>query len=916
MKSVILRSFRWPRIFRSFTILALMVFLLSLAPAPVSGSASQPGPKTPEFIPQELLVRFRAAVPPGRADQLIAGNGAARLRRVDMLGIEVLGLPPGLEVEKAAEIFSRLPEVEFAEPNYLLHIAQAAGDWQQNQWAPQKIQAPDAWSQIPNPADVTIAVVDTGVDYRHSQLRPNMWTNSAELKGQPGIDDDGNGYIDDVYGYDFYNKDGDPMGDHFHGTHVAGIAAATIGTGPTSMAGVCPFCRIMAVKVLGADGSGGLDVVASGITYAADNGARVINLSLGGSIGMATLQTAVDYAWGKGAVVVAAAGNDGADARLYPAAYPNAIAVAATDSRDYHACFSNYGNSTTTYISVAAPGQAIYSTAPLDASGSDTYAVYSGTSMATPHVSGLAGLLFAQDPARSNTQVRDLIQSTTNDLGSTGVDPFFGTGRINAYRAVMNIRDATQPPGGLFADSQTATGYDNARKLARDSSGTLHLIWHAKDGSAYKVRYATSTDYGAAWTLQPDVFTSSLETYHPSMAVDSTYIYAAFPVKTGTLSTSPYQILFTRKSLSGGAWSTPVGLLGGTYNAVRPDLYLDPTNGRLHLVASSLDDAPYVYYRASGNQGATWDPSRSVNPTTSTTASNTRYAAVHANGQNIYIAARTVNSSLFTYYYLHTVRSTDGGLTWTDQTKISSYLALTTGEYGVSLSGVGDRLYMAYEVGGGLYFRRYDGAGWSNYLKLETAGKWPSITQAEDGQAWMAWENGSDLLLRHYTGVTWEAGETLLSGNALYAGHYPNLKLDTSADQLEWVYTACCGAPFSLVYGSRQVGPAPQPTSTNTPPAVPSPTGTDTPTPTSTQTPTPTATDTPTPTETRTPTLTPTQASTFTRTPTATGTGTPTPTKTQTLTSTPTRTRTVTPTPTRTPKKPGKQPTRTPTPVR
>jgi hypothetical protein len=258
-----------------------------------------------------------------------------------------------------------------------------------------------------------------------------------------------------------------------------------------------------------------------------------------------------------------------------------------------------------------------------------------------------------------------------------------------------------------------------------------------------------------------------------------------------------------------------MALMGGSYNAVRPDLFLDPANGRLHLVASSLDDAPYVYYRASSDQGLTWDPLRQVNPSTSTTASNTRYATVHANGPNIYIAARTVGKSLFTVYYLHTVRSTDGGQTWFDQTKISSYTALLTGEYGVSLAGVGDRLYMGYRVGGGRA-RRYDGAGWSNYQQLKRR-LWPSITQAEDGQAWLTWENGDDLIDAPLHRFRLEAAEMLHDGNAPTSRSYPNLKLGTSASRVEWVSTSCNGAS-SMVVDGRTIssGPGRLPTNTST----------------------------------------------------------------------------------------------------
>src|SRR3990172_1671633 len=294
--------------------IAVIVILFGLAPLYSSHPAQaqdevEPGaPPQPsvEYMPGELLVSFKKGTPAARADQVLAARNPQRLRRIPSLGIDVLRLPANLPVEQAVNAFNHIPEVKYAEPNYLLKIAQTSSGWQNNQWAPQKVQAPEAWDQISNPAQVTIAIVDTGVDNRHSQLATNMWKNPAEKDGQPGVDDDLNGYVDDLYGWDFYNNDGDPMGDHFHGTHVAGIAAATQGESPTSMVGICPFCRIMAIKSLGADGSGSLDVVANGIIYATDNGARVVNLSLGAAIGATTLQNAVDYAWNHGVVVVAA----------------------------------------------------------------------------------------------------------------------------------------------------------------------------------------------------------------------------------------------------------------------------------------------------------------------------------------------------------------------------------------------------------------------------------------------------------------------------------------------------------------------------------------------------------------------------------------------------------------------------------
>jgi thermitase len=766
-------------------------------------------------------VRFKPGLALARKAEILAQNNARGMRRVAALEVEVLGLPPGLAVERAVEIFSRLPEVEYAEPNYLLTIAETGESWEANQWAPQVVQAPEAWAEIPNPAPVVLAIVDSGVDYRHKQLAPNMYTNPAEWDGTAGVDDDGNGYIDDIYGRDFINNDGDPLDDHSHGTHVAGLAAATRGTAADSMAGICPFCQIMAVKVLGSDGTGGLDVVANGITYAVNEGAKVINLSLGGSLGTSTLQSAVDYAWNNGVLVVAAAGNNGSDQRFYPAAYPNAIAVAATNSQDYRSCFSNYGNFSDPFVDVSAPGESNYSTIPLDANGNHPYASFSGTSMASPHVTGLAGLLFAQDPGRTNTAVRDLIEGTTEDLGPAGADPFFGTGRINAYRAVTNSQSATTPADGLFTTSATGTGYPHARKLVREAGGKLHLVWHTQEVGNFRVRHATSSDNGANWTVEADVYSGPLETYQPAVALDGSYLYVAYPQRLN--SSAKYQVFFTRKPLSGGAWSAPVPLLGGTYDAVRPDLFLDPSNGRLHLVASSLENTEDVYYSASSDQGANWTAAQSIIPSpNSTTDYLTRYAGVYANGDQVTIVARTVTTGFLGAFYTHTVRSADGGATWSSQSQISSSYTFY-GEYGLALAGVSDRLYMGYEVGsdgsGGLYFRRNDAGTWSNFQLLESDGHWPTITQSTGGQAWMLWENAGSLLMRHFDGSTWESAQTLLAATSFNKGFFPNLKLGTGGDRVEWVYTHCSGAPFRLVYGSLDLGPIPPPP---TPPAAPS----------------------------------------------------------------------------------------------
>ena len=780
----------------------VLVFSLATptASAKVNDDPISPATELAEHVPGEMLVRFSPGMNSAQVSKKMAEMGVTRKREIKAIKVHLVKLPPGLSVEKAIARFSRLPGVDYVEPNYVLHIAEISHTEIVDQWGLTKIRTEQAWGEL-GPSEknkVLLATVDTGIKKENPELISNIWTDPNEIAGN-GIDDDGNGYIDDTWGWDFVNNDNNPTDDQMHGTAVTSVmVAAQDGTG---MVGICPWCRVMAVKVLDSSGSGYLDVVANGITYAAQNGARVINLSLAGSAGSQTLQNAVNYAWNQGSVVVAAAGNDGQQITMYPAGYANAIAVASTGSADKHSCFSNYNPG---FISVSAPGEAIY---VVDINSANGYNYYYGTSLSTPHVSGLAGLILGKNPNLTNIQVRSLIENSSIDLGSPGVDAAFGYGRVDAYRAILGDTSVITPPDSLSSTSGTATGYAHARKLVRDNSGTLHLIWHTADSSGYRIRYATSSDNGNTWGLQPDVFNSPYETYHPALATDGNYLYAAIPSRAGA--STPYRILFTRKPVSGGSWSSPVVLMGGTYNAVRPDIYVDPTNGRLHLIASSLDDSPDLYYRASNDQGVNWGNLSQFNPSGSTTY-NTRYATVYANGDNVYIATRTVeNLWILTYYYLYTARSTNGGATWIDKTQISSYLAVATGEYGISLAGVGNRLYMGYEVGGNIYFRRNDGAGWGNlngpYVQLETGDadnvyKWPTITQANDGQAWMVFELNGQLYMRHYDGSTWAPKE--FKG----WGYYANLKRGTGGDRVEWVSTICNGSPFDLTYGSLSLG--------------------------------------------------------------------------------------------------------------
>lgn len=418
----------------------------------------------------ELLVKFRQGTNRAGRNQALAGM-AAQVRHFQDTNLGPGGrrgpaafdtlvhvtLAQGIGIEQAIRVLRNQPLVEYAEPNAVLEaLATTPNDpgfpstWglhnvgQTGGTPDADIDMPEAWDLATGSTQVVVAVIDTGIDYTHPDLAPNIWTNSFEIPGN-GIDDDGNGFVDDVHGYDFANGDGDPLDDHFHGTHCSGTIGA-VGNNGIGVAGVNWRVKIMALKFLGSSGSGSTAGAISAIQYAINNGARVLSNSWGGSGYLQSLQDAIVAARQAGVLFVAAAGNSNSDTPMYPAAYDDVVAVAATDHRDEKASFSNYGD----YIDVAAPGVAIYSTFPTYrtaamGSFSTDYETISGTSMACPHVAGLAALLLARNEGLDPDQLETLIKSTADDLGDPGLDLIYGWGRINAYNALASTTPGTSP---------------------------------------------------------------------------------------------------------------------------------------------------------------------------------------------------------------------------------------------------------------------------------------------------------------------------------------------------------------------------------------------------------------------------------------------------------------------------------------
>ena len=304
-----------------------------------------------EYAPDQLIVRFREGVQQNETTSLmpsVLGSQALFFNAPEQLSqVYVLQLASGSDVLSLVQSLSTDPRVVWAEPDYL---AKQSSNVQvtpndplfSSQWGLSKIGAPIAWDVTTGNSNVIIAILDSGIQLDHPDLSAKLWVNPGEIPGN-GIDDDNNGYIDDVQGWNFVSDNNDPNDDNGHGTQVAGVAAAATDNA-TGIAGACWGCRLMPVKVMSAGGVANYSDIAAGTLYAAVKGADVINISLGGYSYSHALEDAVSTAVNTyGAMVVAGAGNDNSSSIFYPAVYSEVLAVAGTDQNDLKASFSNYG---------------------------------------------------------------------------------------------------------------------------------------------------------------------------------------------------------------------------------------------------------------------------------------------------------------------------------------------------------------------------------------------------------------------------------------------------------------------------------------------------------------------------------------------------------------------------------------------
>ncbi|HRJ42667.1 MAG: S8 family serine peptidase [Caldilineaceae bacterium] len=450
-------------------VLLAILFWLSLQLINPVYAAAQP-----ETLDNVVLVKFQPGLPSTERAALILEMGGQELRWIEALSTARIRLPESSasrtrdDTLALAHRSSAVRAVEFDTlvngvpvfTEQMVDIPQAGNstiptvpvqvndvDYNNSQmqvYAPRIINLPMAWNHTMGSRDIPIAILDTGILASHPEFAGRL-----------------------LPGYDFVNNDADPHDDYGHGTHVAGIAAAAINNG-VGMVGVCGNCSIIPVKVLNESNQGSWGNVAAGIVWSVNAGARVINLSLGGGSVPSTVEDAVRYATEHNVLIVAAAGNGRTNTPFYPAALEDVVGVAATRNDDTRWSLSNYGP----FVELAAPGYAVYSTYNNLSNTYGGYIYMSGTSMAAPHVAGLAALLLSQNPNLTIAQLRELMRKTAADLGESGRDDYFGYGRIDVFAAIQAAVPPLQPNaavGGIVWQDDNINGLqDQSERTVSD----------------------------------------------------------------------------------------------------------------------------------------------------------------------------------------------------------------------------------------------------------------------------------------------------------------------------------------------------------------------------------------------------------------------------------------------------------------
>jgi subtilisin family serine protease len=423
----------------------------------VAPAAAQPATSPADYVPDELLVAPGNGVSSQELSQAYGSLSGTLIGVIPGINVHRVHVAPSARDAVEAAL-RRHPKIRFVEKNFLGRGGVVPNDpGYAYQWYLPQISAPAGWNVTTGSTGVPIAIIDSGVDPNHPDLAPKL-----------------------LPGYNFLNNTTDTHDVLGHGTAVAGTAAA-ITNDNLGVAGVAWANPIMPLVVLDSTDYATYANIASAITYAADHGAKVINISIGGSSPSSTLQDAVNYAWAKGLVIAACAMNNSTSTPYYPAALSNVLAVSATDQTDNLASFSDYGS----WIALSAPGTSIYTT-----TNGGGYGYWQGTSFASPQVAALAALVFSLNPSLTNSQVVNVLEQNADDLGLPGFDQYFGWGRINAGRTLQAVNGC---PCSLWTTAATPAVVDwpdpnpvelGVRFLSDTAGSITALRFYKSPGSA------------------------------------------------------------------------------------------------------------------------------------------------------------------------------------------------------------------------------------------------------------------------------------------------------------------------------------------------------------------------------------------------------------------------------------------------
>lgn len=501
----------------SFWIFLALISVLAIPSPTVFSQRRQP---SGQYVNDQILVKFKANAEPfsdteDLADEIFQVRGArseALMLTARGRSFQLIHLNGRLSVDEAVQRANADPRVEYAEPDYLVQTSQTIPNdpsfsqmWGLSNFGcpgcvPVHIDAPRAWDISKGSDDVVAVVLDTGMDIAHEDLAPNVWVNPHEIASN-GVDDDGNGFVDDVNGWNFRDKTNQVFissNEDLHGTHVAGTIGA-VGNNGTGVTGVAWHVKLMSLKFLGGpEGKGSTGNAIKGINYAIDQRNRgvnvtVINASWGGSSPSQSLKEAIAAAGNAGILFVCSAGNNGTDVAEDPGfpsgfgALPTCLSVAAMDFFDNLALFSSFGHSV---VGVAAPGLSILSTAPRNQfSPNGSYATLSGTSMSAPHVSGIAVLLCSHEPLLTPAEVKQRIVSTSEPIPALA-SRVVNSGRANAFSALTS---RIAPPGRA-----TITRVDFTKKFV-----TLDGLGFVNGATVIEVNGVAlpTVDYDVSYTL-------------------------------------------------------------------------------------------------------------------------------------------------------------------------------------------------------------------------------------------------------------------------------------------------------------------------------------------------------------------------------------------------------------------------------